>query len=204
MINQILPLNLWEVPKTNINLNQDYISNLIANGLIQDYFLPSPINQNPLFSQVNNLNEKIGILQTASEGINKILNYIDVIKNINPNDQEVLNDLVNDINSTIKNTSFNSSPVFDQTLKIGDKNINLSLPLLDLNKTTIEDYEKFLTQKQKDIFNILENVSVETSFNTNFNPYDTETFENILNSGLLTTAYKEDLINPETLELLFS
>ena len=204
MINQILPLNLWEVPKTNINLNQDYISNLIANGLIQDYFLPSPINQNPLFSQVNNLNEKIGILQTASEGINKILNYIDVIKNINPADKEVLNDLINDINSTIKNTSFDSLPVFDQTLKIEDKNINLSLPLLDLSKTTIEDYEKLLTQKQKDIFNVLENVSVETSFNTNFNPYDTETFENILNSGLLTTAYKEDLINPETLELLFS
>ena len=204
MTNQILPINLWEVPKTNINLNQDYISNLIANGLIQDYFLPSSINQNPLFSQVNDLNEKIGILQTASEGIDKILNYIDVIKNINPADKEVLNDLINDINSTIKNTSFNSSPVFNQTLKIGDKNINLSLPLLDLNKTTIEDYEKLLTQKQKDIFNILENVSVETSLNTNFNPYDTETFENILNSGLLTTAYKEDLINPQTLELLFS
>ena len=204
MTNQILPINLWEIPKTNINLNQDYISNLIANELIQDYFLPSSINQNPLFSQVNDLNEKIGILQTASEGIDKILNYIDAIKNINPNDQEVLNDLINDINSTIKNASFNSSPVFNQTLKIGDKNINLSLPLLDLNKTTIEDYEKLLIQKQKDIFNILENISFETSLNTNFNPYDTETFENILNSGLLTTAYKEDLINPQTLELLFS
>ena len=204
MTNPILPINLWEVPKINMNLNYDYISNLIANNMIQDYFLPSEIGQNPFFSNVMDLNEKIGVLQTATQGISTILSYVDILKNVNPNEKEVINDLVKEINSTIKNTTFNSLPVYNQTLKIGDKNINLSIPLLDLNKTTIEDYENLLMKKQKDIFNILDNIAIQTPINTNFNPYDTETFESILNSGLLATAYKENLINPYTLELLFS
>jgi len=204
MINSILPINFFEIPKINVNLNQDYISNIIANNLIQDYFLPPTINQNPFFSNVNELNEKIGILQTATQSIDKILNYIDIIKNINPNEKGVINELTTEINSIIKNTSFNSLPVFNQTLKINNQNINLSLPLLDINNTTIDNYEKLLTKKQEDIFNILNNLSIQTSFNNNFNPFDENTFENILNSGLLTTAYKDNIINPYTLELLFS
>lgn len=204
MLTTILPINTWEIPKINLNLNYNYISNLIANNLIEDYFLPSQIKQNPFFSNINELNEKIGILQTATNGINTILNYIDILKNINPNEKEIINDLTNEINSTIKNTTFESLPVFSQTLKIGDQNINLSIPTFNLNKTSIEDYEKLLTQKQKDIFNILDEINFQSPLNTNFNPYNTQTFESILNSGILTSAYKENIINPETLELLFS
>ncbi len=203
MLTKILPVNIWEIPKINLNLNYNYISNLIANNLIKDYFLPSQI-KSPFFSNINELNEKIGILQTATNGINTILNYIDILKNINPNEKEVINDLTNEINSIIKNTTFESLPVFNQTLKIGDQNINLSIMMFNLNKTSIEDYEKLLTQKQKDIFNILDKITFQSPLNKNFNPFDTETFESIINSNLLTTAYKENIINPQTLELLFS
>lgn len=203
MLTKILPVNIWEIPKINLNLNYNYISNLIANNLIKDYFLPSQI-KSPFFSNINELNEKIGILQTATNGINTILNYIDILKNINPNEKEVINDLTNEINSIIKNTTFESLPVFNQTLKIEDQNINLSIMMFNLNKTSIEDYEKLLTQKQKDIFNILDKITFQSPLNKNFNPFDTETFESIINSNLLTTAYKENIINPQTLELLFS
>lgn len=204
MYTNILPINLfqYEIPKINPIFNPNYVNNLIANNIPQDFFTPGIAAQNPIFSQVNNLNEKIGILQTATNGIDKILNYIDVLKQINPNEKEVINDLVNEINSTIKNTTYNSTPVFGQTLSIGDKNINLSLPLLDLNKTTIEDYEKLLTQKQKDLFNVLENVSIELPTQVKFNPNDIETFETLLNSGELTQAYNTEMINPLTLQLL--
>ena len=198
----ILPINLIEVPKINPVYNPHYVYNLIANGVIQDFYIPGAISTNPIFAQANDLNEKIGIIQTATKGIDTILNYIDTLKEVNPNEEKVISDLVNEINSTIKNTTYNSLPVFTQTLKIGDKSIDLSIPLLDLNKTTIEEYEKFLNQKQKDLFNTLENISLELPANTKFSPFDIE-FESLLNSGLLTTAYKENLINPYTLQLLF-
>jgi len=203
-MNEILPLNLWQVPRIDTNFNPDYVSNLIANGLIQDYFDPSKIEQNPFFYNVNDLNEKIGVLQTATQGIDTILNYVNILKNVNPDEKDVLTELTNEINSNIKNTSFDSSPVFNQTIQIGGQNIDLSLPLLNLNKTSIEEYEKLLTQKQKDIFNVLDNVTIQTPMNTNFNPFDIDTFENVLNSGLLTTAYQNAVIEPETLELLLS
>ena len=200
----ILPINLIEIPKVNPIYNPNYIYHLMTNGIIQDFYIPGLTYTNPAFAKVNDLNENIGILQTATNGIENILNYIDILKQVNPNEKEVISDLVNEINSTIKNTTYNSLPVFNQTLKIGDKNIDLSLPLLDLNKTTIEDYEKLLTQKQKDLFNTLENISLELPTNTQFNPFDSEKFNQILNSGLLTTAYKENLIDPYTLEILLN
>ncbi len=202
----ILPINFlqYNISKISPIYNPNYVNNLIGNGIVSDYFSPITIAQNPLFQQVNNLNENIGILQTATNGIDKILNYIDILKSINPDEKKVINDLVNEINTTIKNTTFNSTSIFNQTLKIGTENIYLSIPLLDLNKTTIEDYEKFLTQKKQDIFNILKNISINLPIKTTFNPFNTDTFENLLNSGELTTAYKKDLINPYTLQLLFS
>ena len=203
-MNEILPLNLWQVPRIDTNFNPDYISNLIANGLIQDYFDPLKIEQNPFFYNINDFNEKIGILQTATQSIDTILNYVNILKNVNPDEKDVLTELTNEINSNIKNTSFDSSPVFNQTIQIGGQNIDLSLPLLNLNDTSIEEYEKLLTQKQKDIFNVLNNVTIQTPMNTNFNPFDIDTFENVLNSGLLTTAYQNAVIEPETLELLLS
>jgi len=203
-MNDILPASLWQVPRIDTNFNPDYVSHLIANGLIQDYFDPSQIEQNPFFYNVNDFNEKIGILQTATQGIDTILNYVDILKNVNPDEKDVLSELTNEINSNIKNTSFDSSPVFNQTLQIGGQNVDLSLPVFNLNNTSIEEYEKLLTQKQKDIFNVLDNVTIQTPMNTNFNPFDMDTFENILNSGLLTTAYQNAVIEPETLELLLS
>ena len=204
MYTNILPINLfqYEIPKISPIFNPNYVNNLITNGVLQDLFIPGVATQNPIFAQVNDLNEKIGILQTATNGIDKILNYIDVLKQTNPDEKEVINDLVNDINSIIKNTTYNSTPVFGQTLSIGDNKVNLSLPLLDLNKTTIEDYEKLLTQKQKNLFNVLENVSIQLPTQVKFNPNDIETFETLLNSGELTQAYNTELINPLTLQLL--
>ena len=197
-----LPINLYQVP--TISPNPDYVNNLIANGVIQDFFVPGTTAQNPIFSQVKDLNEKIAILQTATKSLNTILNYIDILKKVTPTETEVINKLVDEINDTIKNSTFNSLPIFNQTLKIGDNTINLSIPALNLNDISLEDYEKLITQKQQDIFDVLKNISINLPTNTNFNPYDTQTFETLLNSGLLSTAYKKNLIDPLTLELLLS
>ena len=71
MNTNILPINLinYNIPKITPFYKNNYINNLIANGIIQDFYIPGIPMQNPAFAQVNNLNEKIGILQTATNSI---------------------------------------------------------------------------------------------------------------------------------------
>jgi len=200
----ILPINLWQVPQIEPTRNYDYISNIIENGLIQDFFVPGIAAQNPLFQQVNNFNENVGILQTATQGIDEILNYVDILKNVNPEDKNVMSDLANEINDVIKNTNYNSIPVFQDKLQVNGNNVDLSIPTFDINNTNITDYEKLLTQKQKDLFEVLNNISLELPGESNFNPNSVQTLQDILNSGELTTAYETGLINPLTFQLLLS
>ena len=210
MSNTISPLNLnflWQVPQIESTRNDDYISNIIANGLIQDFFVPGIAAQNPFLKQVNDFNQNIGILQTATNGITQILNYVNILKNVNPNQEQVLKELTNQINNVIKNTTYNSIPVFQEKIQLNNQNVNLSIPTLDLSNINIEDYEKLLTKKQEDLFKVLNNISLEvpTHAPNNFNSYETEALQEIINSGELVNAYNANLIiNPFIFQLLLS
>jgi hypothetical protein len=186
-----------------ITFNYDYISHIQALNLL-DYFTPTQFASNPLFAQVDEFHQNIGVLQTASNAIEKILTIVDTIKNLNNPTEDVLKDLANEINETIKNTTFDNLPVFSQSLKIGDDEIKLAIPEFTPD-TNIEKYEKILTQKQKDIFEAIKNLNtINPLEKLNTNPADFETFTFLLNSGSLIQAYNTELINPENLQLLLS
>ncbi|WP_457561368.1 hypothetical protein [Caminibacter sp.] len=201
----IYPLSFLVSPINTrpITFNPDYVEHIQALNLL-DYFTPTQFASNPLFAQVDELNQNIGVLQTASNSIEKILTIIDTIKQINNPTEDVLKELADEINSTIKNTTFDNLPVFSQSLKIGDDEIKLAIPEFAPD-TNIEDYEKILLEKQKDIFEALKNLNTLNPFENNLpNPENFETFLSLLNNGSLLQAYNTELINPENLQLLFS
>lgn len=203
-----LELNLWQIPQIHPTYNSDYISNIIDNGLIQDFFASGLAAQNPILPQADTFNQNVGILQTATNGIDKVLQYLDTMKELNPNDTDLIQNLSNDINDTIKNTTFDNIPVFKDTIQLDNQNIDLSIPSFDANTTDIEEYEQLLKEKKEDFYNILNNISIESPISQdnkiNFNPNNMETFEDIVNSGNLLNAYNLNVINPfNTFELLF-
>ena len=203
-----LELSLWQIPQIHPTYNYDYISNIIANGLIQDFFAPGIAAQNPILPQIDTFNQNIGILQTATNGIDKILQYVDIIKELNPNDTDLIQSLSDDINDTIKNTTFNDIPVFKDTIQLDNQKIDLSIPTFDANTMDIEEYEKLLKEKKESFYDILNDISIQSPFlqdnKINFDPYNMETFEDIVNSGNLLNAYNLNVINPfNAFELLF-
>ena len=203
-----LELSLWQVPQIHPTYNYDYISNIIANGLIQDFFVPGLAAQNPILPQADTFNQNVGILQTATNGIDKILQYVDTIKELNPNDTDLIQSLSDDINDTIKNTTFDNIPVFKDTIQLDNQKIDLSIPTFDANTMDIEEYEKLLKEKKESFYDILNDISIQSPFlqdnKINFDSYNMETFEDIVNSGNLLNAYNLNVINPfNAFELLF-
>ncbi|WP_456471346.1 hypothetical protein [Caminibacter sp.] len=197
-----LPINPYQTKP--VTFNPEYVNNLIALR-ITDYFLPTQFASNPLFAKVDEFHQKIGILQTATNAVDKILSYVDILKNINEPTEDILKEISKEINSTVKNTTFNDLPVFNQTLKIGDKDFSLSIPVFNPDEMSIEEYEKLLLEKKESFIDALKEFSLQTPFsNTKINPVDFETFSSILKSGSLLQAYNTNLINPLTLELLLS
>jgi hypothetical protein len=206
-INGFYPLSFLPVTPyqtSPLTFNPEYVENLISLG-VTDYFSPTQFTTNPLFAQVDEFNQNIGILQTATKALDTILSYVDILKNINSHTQEILNEITDEINSTIKNTVFNNTPVFSQNVKIGDNNLSLSIPLFNPNEMSIEEYEKLLLEKKDNFIDALKNLSVLTPFNSDkINPINFETFKSLLNNGSLLKAYNTNLINPLTLEMLLS
>jgi hypothetical protein len=201
----IYPLSFLVSPINTqpITFNQDYIEHLEALNVL-DYFLPSQFASNPLFAQVDSLNQNIGLLQTANNAIETVLEYIDAYKNLNNPTEDALKELSQEINDVLKNTTFNDMSVFNQTITIGDNQIKLEIPEFTPD-TNLDEYEKLLLEKQKDIFNVLNNIDTLTPFNSNeVNPIDFETFTSLLNSGTLLQAYNTGLINPLNIQMLLS
>jgi hypothetical protein len=201
----IYPLSFLVSPinTTPITFNQDYIENIEALNLL-DYFTPTQFATNPLFAQVDTFNYNIGILQTANNAIEEILNYIDAYKELNNPTEDILKTLADEINSTINNTTFNNLPVFNQTITLGNNEIKLDIPEFTPD-TNIQEYEKLLLEKQKEIFEALQNLDTLLPFDSNnINPIDFETFTSLLNNGSLLQAYNTGLINPDSLEILLS
>jgi hypothetical protein len=174
-----------------VTFNKDYISHLEALG-VNDYFLPTQFTQNPLFAHVSEFNQNIGILQTATNAIDTILQYIDKYHQLNNPSQEAFEELSNEINSVINNTTFNNIPVFSQTLQIGEEKVDLSLPSLTQD---IEEYQNTLLKQKEYLQNILQNYSL--------NPYFLNEYNSTITSPL-TDAFNYDLINPEIVSLLLT
>jgi hypothetical protein len=197
-----LPIN--PIQTKPITFDYDYISHLQSLG-VTDYFLPTQFAQNPLFAKVDEFHQNVGVLQTATNAIDKILTYVDVLKNINEPTEDILKEIAKEINHVIKNTTFNDQNVFSQKLKIGDKELNLSIPAFTPD-TDIEKYEELLLKQKDNIFEALQNLSLNTPFNqnNNFNPFEANKLNSFLENGTLYQAYNKNLINPYTLELLLS
>ena len=206
-INKFYPLSFLPIQPYQtkpITFTYDYIKNLRTLG-VTNFFTPSQFTNNPLFAKVDEFHQKIGILQTATNAVDKILSYVDILKNINKPTEEILKKISEEINSTVKNTTFNDLPVFNQTLKIGDKDFSLSIPVFNPDEMSIEKYEKLLLEKKESFIDALKEFSLQTPFsNTKINPVDFETFSSILKSGSLLQAYHTNIIDPLTLEFLLS
>jgi hypothetical protein len=207
-MSQIYPLSYLPIyPQINpppVTYDTDYVNNLLALR-ITDYFTPSQFASNPLFAKVDEFNQNIGILQTATNSIEKILTYVNDLQNLNNPTKDILKTYADEINSIINDTKFNDIPVFEQSLKIGNENLSLSIPEFNPDTTNVQEYAKLLEEKQENIFNALQQLSIQTPLeNTNFNPASFETFSSLLNSGSLIQAYNANIINPKTLEILFS
>jgi hypothetical protein len=178
-----------------ITFNSDYINNLISLG-VTDYFSPTQFVTNPLFANVDSFNQNVGILQTATSSLEKVLTLIDDLKNINNPTQDVVNEFETEINDILKNTTYDNLNIFDQTLNIDGQNINLSVPLYDPNTYTIEEYEKVVGDKYNSLYSTLQNLTFTLPSQTSFNPY------NIYYPQTSYNAFDYSAITPDTLELL--
>jgi len=178
-INPIIPINLQPIP---LNFNSEYVLNLIALG-VDDFFIPT--NTNPLFENVNNFHQNVGLLQTASSAIEKILTYIDILKTNPP--QDVIDTLTNQINEIINNTTFDNLAVFT-TLNINDEKLDLNLPVFSIDN--IDEYEKLLLSKQEDIFDAIKNLNLTLPFEQN-----TQIPSNLINAFNYTYLNNLNLLN---------
>ena len=202
-MNEIYPLSYLPInPLQNepVTFNYDYISHLQSLG-ITDYFMPSQFASNPFFATVDEFHQNVGLLQTASDSLEKILSYIDTLKSINTPTQEVLEEIGDEINSVINNTSFNGTNLFSQTIQLNDQNLSLSIPLFTPD-TDIEKYEEIIKKQQENIFDALKNINFSLPFTQNTNPLNFETLSEMLNTQNLTNVYNTSSITPQTLDLL--
>jgi len=176
-----------------VTFDPEYVNNLISLG-VTDYFTPTQFATNPLFAQVDSFHQNVGILQTAVDSLDKVLTLVDDLKNITEPSEEIIQEFSDEINSILQNTTYNDSPVFNQTLTIGDQNIDLNVPLFNPDTYTIQEYEKLISEKSGDLFKALQNIDFSLPFSS------ADTYTSILQNPLI--AYNIELLNPQTLELL--
>ena len=177
---------------TPVTFNRDYISHLMALR-VTDFFLPSQFAQNPLFAKVDEFHQNIGILQTASSALEKILSLTDILKTDPP--EEIVESLTQEINEIINDTTFNGTNVFSSVLNINDNELKLSIPVYTPDMS-IEEYEKLLLEKQEDIFDAIKNLTLTLPFSENTDITKLYAFSN------LTSAYNLYSINPEIVNFL--
>jgi len=196
-INSYYPISYLPIYPYNtqtVTFNPEYINNLIALG-VTDYFSPTQFVTNPLFATVDNFNQNVGILQTATSSLEKILTLVNDLKNINEPTQDIINEFETEINDIINNTTFNNLNVFNRTLDINGEKIDLNVPLFDPNVYTIEEYEKIINQTYNNLFSTLQNLTFTLPINTQYNSFETL-------PASTYSAFNLNNITPDTLELL--
>jgi len=177
---------------TPITFDSDYISHLLSLR-VTDYFLPTQFQTNPLFAKVDEFHQNAGILQTATDALDRILTIVDVLKTNPP--ENIVDTLTKEINEIINNTTFNDTNVFSSVLNLNDKEINLSIPVYTPD-IDINDYEKLLLQKQEDIFDALRNLSFNLPFSQNVD------INKLYEFSTLSSAFNLSSINPEIVNFL--
>ncbi|QCT94557.1 hypothetical protein FE773_05010 [Caminibacter mediatlanticus TB-2] len=185
---------------TPITFDSTYIQNLEALGVLDNYS-PLLFTRNPLFTQVNEFNQNIGILQTAYKSLENIYTLIDTLKEINNPTKEIIQSFENEINDIINNTTFNDIDVFNQKITINNQTIDLNLPKFSYEN--LDNFEKSILEKEELIKSVLESNLSPFNENYNFTPINFETFNTILNSPI-SNAFKLELINPDIVNLLLS
>ena len=183
-----------------ITFDIKYIENLKANGILDNYS-PLLFIRHPLFTQLNEFHQNIGILQTAYNSLEKIYTLIDELKKINNPSKEIIKTYENQINDIVKNSSFNNINVFEKKITINDKTIDLNIPKFayeNLNK-----FEESVIEKENLIKTYL--TSELTPFNEkyNINLIQSETLKDIINAPI-SNSFKLELLNPEIVNLLLS
>ncbi|NPA10934.1 MAG: hypothetical protein GXO62_01670 [Epsilonproteobacteria bacterium] len=200
------PLSFLPIyPNTQpVTFDPEYVENLISLG-VTDYFSPTQFATNPLFANVDTFNQNVGILQTAVNGISKIMDLLDSLKEISNPSEDVLKTFEDQINKIIQDTTFNDLPVFSQTLKIGDEDVDLSIPLFNPDQITVDDYSKLIEDKFNNLSDTLKNVTFTLPFEEqNINPVELNIYQTLLNSGTYLNAYNTSLISPTALQLLLA
>jgi len=180
-----------------ITLNPDYVDNLIALN-VTDYFSPTQFATNPLFANVDSFNQNVGLLQTTVNSLDKILTLADTYKDLTPLSDDLLQDFATQVNDILNNTTYDNLNVFDQTIKLNDQDVNLSVPVFNPDTQTIEEYTKLLQNKYDSLYKTLQNLSFTLPTQTNFNPYEASIPTTTL------SAFDLNSITPQTLELLLA
>ena len=200
---QINDITNFVVPEINfpVVLNPDYVMHASALNVINDQFEISPTNQNPLFANVNNFNQNVGILQTAIKGLNEILQIGDILKNFTNPDKEILKDFTNQINSIITNTTFLNNPVFNNSIDINGTKIDLTVPKFEPEKIDLKTYFQEIEKKQHSLETVLKNLAFNTPIEKEFNPQ--EVLKDILKTNR-ADLYNLELLNMQNLQLLLS
>jgi len=193
----------FRVPEINfpVILNPKFVLNETALNVINDQLELKTSNQNPFFANVNNFNQNIGILQTAVQGMNEILQMGDILKNFSTPDKEILNNFSKQINSIIQNTAFMNIPVFNNSVEINGEKINLSIPKFEPQKTDLKTYFQEIQKKQESLQNVLKNLAFTSPIEKEYNP------QKILQTVLKengTNLYNLELLNLQNLQLLLS
>jgi flagellin-like hook-associated protein FlgL len=206
----------------NINpIEADFYSELSSINIPTDTFI-NPI----LDSQYNilNLNNTIGFMQTAYQTLDQITPYAQELLTLssalqNSTDpsiiQKDMEDIYNQINDYIQNTTYNGVTVFNQDIQIGDSTLKLELPSIDItDQDSIENFIKQIDTLKNDIKSYLDTSSLYSdnfvnSLFTEIYPNNHLDFLNTVNTenlkitaDLLAVAHNQDYLSQNIEQLL--
>ena len=220
----LIALNpIYQLENTN-PIESDFYSELNSINYPQDSF------ENPILnSQYNilNMNNSIGYMQTAYNTLNDITPYSKELSELSQSlqtttsssDKEIIQnemqDIDNQINDYIKNSTYNGVNVFNNEIQVGDSTISLKLPKLDINNPdSISNFNNQIDLFKNDIKNYLETSTSNSdnfinSLNTEIYPQnqldlldEVNTTNLQINADWLAMAHNQDTLSQNIEQLL--
>ena len=202
-----------------------------------DKMLYDDINSDMLKSQqeILNFNDAIGYMQVADGVLSNIsdqtdeLNTLSVASNnaaLNNDQKAMINsqmqDIANNINKTISQTTYNSKNVFNSDFKVDNQSVNLNINTDNLdttNQKSILDFQKHIDSLRSDIGsfmngananvdNLTTKVVNEANSKSNYEVDIAKTINEInkdnlnLNANLLAQAHNTDILANSIKQLL--
>ncbi len=207
-------MKISDLTSTNYNPNAEKI---IYNSMDDSNTLSS------MSADFFDFGNTIGYLQTANNALNNISDEVELLSKLsqnqnNPslNEQQKnqlkiqMQQLQKEIAYTLNNTTYNGSLVFNQEYKIGNKNINLDLNpnMMDVsNPNTILEFQKALTNIQKDIGEFMNNsLNTQNIFSNNYSEMgllsEVDKYDLDITADLIAQAHNQDYLSNRIDELL--